>query len=166
MVADGLPWKAQSVEDRIDKLEKAARAAKLLHDNNQEDEYAVELWRGEGIRFERLERWVDAHLGEALTLDRLCAISGVRWRTLQKAVMALRGQSPLEWIAARRLAAVRAQLLLKPADATISRIALDFGFTHLGRFSAIYHQTYGELPSETLEMARSRDGARRRSPSS
>lgn len=117
-------------------------------------------------RFERLERWVDAHLGEALTLDRLCAISGVRWRTLQKAVMALRGQSPLEWIAARRLAAVRAQLLLKPADATISRIALDFGFTHLGRFSAIYHQTYGELPSETLEMARSRDGARRRSPSS
>src|SRR3546814_15813849 len=43
MVADGLPWKAQSVEDRIDKLEKAARAAKLLHDNNQEDEYAVEV---------------------------------------------------------------------------------------------------------------------------
>src|SRR3546814_17142793 len=38
-----LPWKAQSVEDRIDKLEKAARAAKLLHDNNQEDEYAVEV---------------------------------------------------------------------------------------------------------------------------
>src|SRR3546814_20539512 len=43
MVADGLPWKAQSGEDRIDKLEKAARAAKLLHDNNQEDEYAVEV---------------------------------------------------------------------------------------------------------------------------
>jgi energy-coupling factor transporter ATP-binding protein EcfA2 len=42
MVADGLPWKAQSVEDRIDKLEKAARVAKQLHDNNQEDEYAVE----------------------------------------------------------------------------------------------------------------------------
>jgi energy-coupling factor transporter ATP-binding protein EcfA2 len=45
MVTDGLPWKAQSVEDRIDKLEKAARAAKVLHDNNQEDEYAVEVAR-------------------------------------------------------------------------------------------------------------------------
>jgi ABC-type multidrug transport system ATPase subunit len=42
MVADGLPWKAQSVEDRIDKLEKAARAAKRMHDNDQDDVYAAE----------------------------------------------------------------------------------------------------------------------------
>lgn len=110
-------------------------------------------------RFERLERWVDAHLGETLTLDRLCAISGVRWRTLQKSVMALRGQSPLEWIAARRLAAVRARLLSRPSGATVSSVALDFGFTHLGRFSATYQQTYGELPSETLEAARSKRAA-------
>ena len=38
-VKDGLPWKGQRVEDRIDKLEKAARAAKPLYDNNQEAEY-------------------------------------------------------------------------------------------------------------------------------
>lgn len=43
MVTDGLPWKAQSVEDRIDKLEKLARKAKVLHDNNQDDEYATEV---------------------------------------------------------------------------------------------------------------------------
>ena len=43
MVTDGLPWKAQSVKDRIDKLEKAARAAKVLYDNNQEGEYEVEV---------------------------------------------------------------------------------------------------------------------------
>lgn len=43
MVTDGLPWKAQSVEDRIDKLEKAARRAKLLYENNQEEEYAVDV---------------------------------------------------------------------------------------------------------------------------
>jgi energy-coupling factor transporter ATP-binding protein EcfA2 len=38
-VTDGLPWKGQRVGDRIDKLEKAARAAKPLYDNNQEAEY-------------------------------------------------------------------------------------------------------------------------------
>lgn len=38
-VTDGLPWKGQRVEDRIDKLEKAARAAKPHYDNNQEAEY-------------------------------------------------------------------------------------------------------------------------------
>lgn len=42
MVADGLPWKAQSVEDRIDKLEKLARDAKKLYDNNQEEDYQQE----------------------------------------------------------------------------------------------------------------------------
>jgi energy-coupling factor transporter ATP-binding protein EcfA2 len=43
MVSDGLPWKAQRVEDRIDKLEKDARAAKALYDNNQDEEYANEV---------------------------------------------------------------------------------------------------------------------------
>ncbi|MDA8259677.1 MAG: AAA family ATPase [Betaproteobacteria bacterium] len=44
-VADGLPWKAQSVEDRIDKLEKAARSANALYDNHQEREYEAEAAR-------------------------------------------------------------------------------------------------------------------------
>jgi energy-coupling factor transporter ATP-binding protein EcfA2 len=39
MVTQGLPWKGKSVEDRIDKLEKAARAAKKLYDDNKEAEY-------------------------------------------------------------------------------------------------------------------------------
>jgi hypothetical protein len=37
-------WKAQSVEDRIDRLEKAARAAMTLYDNNQEQEYQAEAF--------------------------------------------------------------------------------------------------------------------------
>jgi len=39
VVGDGLPWKAQRVEERIDKLEKDARQAKKLYENNQLDEY-------------------------------------------------------------------------------------------------------------------------------
>jgi len=106
-------------------------------------------------RIERLERWVDAHLDETITLERLCASSGVGGRALQKSVMALRGQSPLEWVTARRLAAVRARLLKGTSDVAISAVALDCGFTHLGRFSAAYRQAYGELPSATLAAARS-----------
>ncbi len=40
IVSNGLPWKAQTVEDRIDKLEKEAREAKCLYDNHQEEEYS------------------------------------------------------------------------------------------------------------------------------
>jgi AraC-like DNA-binding protein len=111
-------------------------------------------------RMERLERWVDAHLAETITLDRLCALSGVGGRGLQKSVMTLRGQSPLEWVAARRLAAARARLLKGAAGVEISWVALDCGFTHLGRFSAAYRLAYGELPSATLAAARSQPDRR------
>jgi len=111
-------------------------------------------------RMERLERWVDAHLAETITLDRLCALSGVGGRGLQKSVMTLRGQSPLEWVTARRLAAARARLLKGAAGFEVSRVALDCGFTHLGRFSAAYRQAYGELPSATLAAARSQTDRR------
>jgi transcriptional regulator GlxA family with amidase domain len=111
-------------------------------------------------RMERLGRWVDAHLAEAITLDRLCALSGIGGRRLQKSVMALRGQSPLEWVTARRLAAARARLLEGAAGVEVSRVALDCGFTHLGRFSAAYRQAYGELPSATLAAARSQPDRR------
>jgi energy-coupling factor transporter ATP-binding protein EcfA2 len=42
VVTEGLPWSAQSVEDRIDKMEKAARAAKKLYDKNEEEAYRKE----------------------------------------------------------------------------------------------------------------------------
>jgi transcriptional regulator GlxA family with amidase domain len=35
-------------------------------------------------------------------------------------------------------------------DDTVTRIALDVGYGHLGRFSEHYRLVYGELPSETL----------------
>lgn len=105
-------------------------------------------------RLERLERWLDVHLGENITLDQLCAVSGVGWRSLQKLMMARYGQSPLEWVNARRLAAARAHLLKSPFGVAISSVALDCGFTHLGRFSAAYRRAHGELPSATVAAAR------------
>lgn len=42
VVSTGLPWIGMSVLDRIDKLEKAARSAKALYDDQQEDAYRGE----------------------------------------------------------------------------------------------------------------------------
>lgn len=39
IVAPGLPWQGKSVENRIDRLEKATRDAQTLYNGNQEDEY-------------------------------------------------------------------------------------------------------------------------------
>jgi energy-coupling factor transporter ATP-binding protein EcfA2 len=39
IVADGLPWRASRIPDRIDKMEKAARNARDLYERNDEDSY-------------------------------------------------------------------------------------------------------------------------------
>jgi AraC-like DNA-binding protein len=36
---------------------------------------------------------------------------------------------------------------------TVTSVALDSGFAHLGRFAAAYRHHYGESPSETLRLA-------------
>jgi AraC-like DNA-binding protein len=149
----GQPW---GVYHNVDNFEAEAAswvAGMLL------DQAGVRAAPAGGLqRIERLERWLDAHLGEVVTLDQLCAVSGVRARTLQRLTLARYGQSPLEWVDGRRLAAARALLLRAAPGVAISSVALDCGFTHLGRFSAAYRRAHGELPSATVSMARSKIG--------
>jgi len=105
---------------------------------------------------EDMERWICAHLAEHITLDRLSAVAGVSGRWLQKSMLQRWGLTPLELAASRRLSAVRARLIAASAGSGVTRIAMECGFTHLGRFSALYRSTFGELPSDTLARAESR----------
>jgi AraC-like DNA-binding protein len=54
----------------------------------------------------------------------------------------------------KRLAQARADLAAAAPGTTVTSVALDCGFTHLGRFSLDYAKEFGEPPSETLRRAR------------
>jgi AraC-like DNA-binding protein len=43
-----------------------------------------------------------------------------------------------------------------PDEASISQVALRYGFRHLGRFAADYRALYGESPSVTLRRGSNR----------
>jgi transcriptional regulator GlxA family with amidase domain len=101
-------------------------------------------------RVRLVEEWVDAHLAAPITLGRLCAVAGVGDRWLESAFRAHRGQTPLEFVIGRRLAWVRRRLLDATPGTSITQLAHDAGFVHLGRFAARYRQAYGESPSQTL----------------
>lgn len=104
-------------------------------------------------RLSLLDFWIERNLGEDITLDRLCAVAGISARALQKIVLSARGQTPLEYVSARRLAAVRKQLEQGTPRQRVSHVAFDCGFTHLGRFAATYRAAFGELPGETVQRS-------------
>ena len=105
-------------------------------------------------RIVRLEQWVDAHLGEDLSLDAMCGVIGVSRRSLQKALLLLRGQTPIEFVTSRRLTAARGRLENRASTTQVATVALDCGFRHLGRFAANYRKAFGESPSETARATR------------
>jgi AraC-like DNA-binding protein len=107
-------------------------------------------------RIRVVEEWIDAHLAEPITLGRLCDAAGVGDRHLESTFRLHRGQTPLQFVMARRLAWVRRSLLeSKPGD-SVTQLAHDAGYVHLGRFAARYRSTYCESPSATLRRSLSR----------
>ena len=101
-------------------------------------------------RIRMVEAWIDAHLADPITLGRLCAVAGVGDRYLESAFRAHRGQTPLQFVMARRLARVRRRLLESEPGDSVTQLAHDAGFVHLGRFAARYRSAYRESPSATL----------------
>jgi AraC-like DNA-binding protein len=101
-------------------------------------------------RLANLEAWIEANLSEPITLGRLCKVCGVGQRALQLAFRARRGLSPMRFVAERRLAAAHRLLAGGGPNDDVTGIAVGLGFSHLGRFAAMYRRAYGESPSQTL----------------
>jgi AraC-like DNA-binding protein len=101
-------------------------------------------------RARAVEEWIEAHLRDPITLGRMCEVAEVGGRCLQKTFMDRRGCSPIQYVAQRRLDAARAQLANAVPGRDVTAIAMECGFTHMGRFSIMYRQRFGESPSATL----------------
>jgi AraC-like DNA-binding protein len=111
---------------------------------------------------DRFEAVLAAHGDRQIGTRELCATTGVSERTLRACCAAFLGMSPGSYIRLRRLNHVRAALTrADPATASVAEIAGRYGFSELGRFAAAYRVAFGETPSITLRMARTRmvDGA-------
>jgi AraC-like DNA-binding protein len=98
-----------------------------------------------------VEDWVDGHSPETIQLADLCRALRLSRRTLQRAFTEVLGMGPARYLTLKRLTAVRAELRRgDPAAATVTDIALRYGFWELGRFARDYRRTFGESTSETL----------------
>jgi TolB-like protein len=87
-------------------------------------------------------------------IDELAAACGVARRTLQKHFRRFVSRTPSQVQRELRLDRVRRELLRARPNASVTKIAMRCGVSHLGRFSTAYRERYGEAPSTTLQRRR------------
>lgn len=95
--------------------------------------------------------FIDAHLDQAFSMSEVCSYSHVTLRTLERHFRQEFGVTPVQYVRSRRLSAARERFNKSEcADRSIASIAMDCGFTHLGRFSAHYRSHFGVSPRADL----------------
>ncbi len=99
---------------------------------------------------DRIKAHLDACQSPPVALSELCEIAHVSQRTLQYSFSSILGISPIQFLRLTRLNRVRRRLRTAQAGTTVSQVAADWGFYHLGQFAQDYRQLFGEAPSVTL----------------
>lgn len=124
----------------------------LGHPNNYWDELHRLNSTGRRPYVHRAIEYATANLNQPLTIGELAEIGGISVRALQAGFRENVGCSPTTWIRNQRLDKVRAELeVANPGDKVrVTDVALRWGFSHFGRFSQVYRQRFGEVPSKTL----------------
>lgn len=94
---------------------------------------------------------LEAQPNHAWKVAELAKAVGVSTRTLQEAFQRDLDTTPLEYWRRTRLGRAYTDLLAADATATsVTEVAAQWGFFHLGRFSQAYRAQFQELPSQTL----------------
>jgi AraC family ethanolamine operon transcriptional activator len=85
-----------------------------------------------------------------ISIEDVCRVSGVSWRTLDYSFKEHIGLGPKKYLDAFRLNRAHQELYQSSARVKISDVANNWGYWHIGRFAGNYKRFFGELPSETV----------------
>ena len=103
----------------------------------------------------RVRDYLQAHTERCVTVHELCQQLGTSPRALQDCFRKYIGLSPKAYLKTRKLNEARRELQhADSALASVSDVAVHYGFWHLSQFAADYRWLFGELPSETLRKRR------------
>ncbi len=107
----------------------------------------------------RARAFIEEHADEPPTIQDVCREVGTSRRTLEYAMRERTGVSPKTYLQATRLQGVRRDLAQAVPNTRVADVAGAWGFWHMGQFARDYRLWFGELPSDTLNAAISREGS-------
>ena len=97
------------------------------------------------------QAFIEARYADPIHIEDLCRATGVGVRSLQRAFRSYFDVTVTEYIKTIRLdMAYRTLHAAHASEHTVAEVALEHGFSHLGRFSVMYGERFGESPSVTL----------------
>ena len=102
---------------------------------------------------QRAQAYITEHCDQPITVGDIARHAAVSVRSLYAGFQQHHGTSPMAYLRLVRLQRVR-ETLIQARDtgsrASVTQIAMAWGFGHLGHFTAAYRQQFNELPSQTL----------------
>ncbi len=104
----------------------------------------------------RAEEFMEANAGSPITISDILPHAGCSKKALFDNFRKFRGYTPNEFLINARLRLAHARLIEASAQDTVTSIAFNSGFSHMGRFSRTYRSRYGVTPSVTLRRAHRR----------
>jgi AraC-like DNA-binding protein len=102
-------------------------------------------------RIDGLCEVIRSRLDDKISLTDMERISGLSARSLQYEFSRRFGCSPTQWLRQQRLHTAREKLLSAAPGTSVTRIALELGFSSSSAFASHYRRLFGELPSETIK---------------
>jgi AraC-like DNA-binding protein len=100
----------------------------------------------------KMLRHIEQNVHRNIDIEELSSVSNMSVRSIYNAFSKAFATTPKCYIKQLKLQKLREDLIQGKCR-NVTEIALDYGFSHLGRFSSDYRKSFGELPSETLRMA-------------
>jgi AraC-like DNA-binding protein len=103
----------------------------------------------------RVERYIEEHASDQISLSDLVEVAGVSARTLQTSFTRFRNMPPMSYLRRIRLDLAHNELARAGRRRIfVAEVAYALGLGHLGRFARDYKARFGETPSETLHRSR------------
>lgn len=101
----------------------------------------------------RAEEYIEAYADQPITIADILLHVGCSRKVLFASFRKYREYTPGEFLANTRLRLAHERLSAPSKSDTVTSIAYESGFPHLGRFAQTYQKRYGTRPSETLKRA-------------
>lgn len=100
----------------------------------------------------RAQEYMESHAHEPISVELLAQICGISIRSLYNGFKDFVGATPMQYLRNLRLEHVHRDLLTSESG-SVTSIAMQWGFSHMGRFSAEYKTKFGESPNQTLRKS-------------